>query len=119
MNYQIRETSGQNYLEVVSANPPLYTENDALDLISLCWEHNINSLMIHSRALADEFFDLSTKSAGYMIQKFVNYNVKAAVILPPDLIHSARFREMVLEANKGNQFRLYENEEDAQLWLLT
>lgn len=118
MNYQIRQIDNKKYIELISTTEPLSTENDALDLISLCWEHEANALMIHYEVLSEDFFKLKTKVAGNIIQKFINYNIKAATIVPHETIQKGRFKEMAMEMNKGNHFRLYENNEEAEKWLL-
>lgn len=118
MNYQIREIENKKYIELISTAEPLGTENDALDLIALCWEHGINALMIHYTALSEDFFKLKTKSAGNIIQKFINYGIKAAAIIPQETIQKGRFKKMAMETNKGNHFRLYESIEEAEQWLL-
>ncbi len=118
MNYEIREIGSKKYIEVVSTTEPLSTDNDALDLIALCWEHEANALMIHYETLSEDFFKLKTKVAGNIIQKFVNYGIKAAAIVPQETIQKGRFKEMALETNKGNHFRLYESKEEAEKWLL-
>jgi len=118
MNYLIREIENKKYIELISATEPLSTENDALDLIALCWEHETHALMIHCTALSEDFFKLKTKVAGDIIQKFINYGIKAAAIIPQETIQKGRFKEMAMETNKGNHFRLYESKEDAEKWLL-
>lgn len=118
MNYQIREIDNKKYIEIISSSKPLSTENDALDLIALCGEHSTNLLMIHYDALSEDFFNLRTKAAGNMIQKFVNYQIKAVAVIPGEVIQKGRLKEMALETNKGNHFRMYENKEEAEKWLL-
>ncbi|MDV4151333.1 DUF4180 domain-containing protein [Clostridium sp. AL.422] len=118
MDYQIREINNKKYIEIISTTEPLSTENDALDLISLCWEHETNEIMLHYSSLSEDFFKLRTKVAGNIIQKFINYGIRAAAIIPKEIIENGRFREMALETNKGNHFRLYESKEDAEKWLL-
>jgi len=118
MNYQIREVEGKKYIEVISSPEPLSSENHALDIISLCWEHDITAIMIHYAALSEDFFKLKTKVAGNMIQKFINYGVQTAAIVPQEAIGKGRFKEMAMEMNTGNHFRLYESNEEAEKWLL-
>lgn len=118
MNYQIRETENKKYIELMSAAEPISSENYALDLIGLCWEHNTNAIMIHYNSLSEDFFKLKTRLAGNVIQKFINYGIKVAIIAPNDIIQKDRFREMAIETNKGNHFRLYESKEEAEKWLL-
>lgn len=117
MNYQIIETQNYKYIELISTTAPLSTENDALDLIALCWEHEINALMIHYEALSEDFFKLKTKVAGNIIQKFINYGIKATTIIPQEIIQKGRFKELVMETNKGNHFRFYDNKDEAEKWL--
>jgi len=118
MNYRIKEIENKKYIELISSIKPLSTENDALDLVALCWEHDTNALMIHYEALSEDFFKLKTKAAGNMLQKFINYGIKAAAVIPKEIMEKGRFREMALEANKGNHFRVYEYKEEAEKWLL-
>lgn len=118
MNYQIREIEKKKYIELISNTKSLSEENDALDLIALCWEHEANAFMIHYVALSEDFFKLKTKVAGNIIQKFINYAIKVAIIVPQETIQKGRFNEMAMETNKGNHFRLYESKEEAEKWLI-
>lgn len=117
MNYQIIE-GPKKYLEIISAATPISTENDALELVALCGEHDTNLLMIHYTALSEDFFKLKTKVAGSILQKFMNYRIKAVAVLPNEIIQKGRFRELALEMNKGNYFRMYESKDSAGKWLL-
>ncbi|SDC90468.1 DNA-binding transcriptional regulator, PadR family [Paenibacillus sp. UNCCL117] len=118
MNYQIREIESKKYIELISTTEPLSTEDDALDLIALCWEHESNAIMIHYAALSEVFFKLKTKVAGDIIQKFINYGIKAAAIIPQETIQKGRFKEMAMEMNKGHHFRMYESKKEAEEWIL-
>lgn len=118
MKFKTREINGKKYIELISTTKPIREENDALDLIALSWENDTKAFMIDHLALSEDFFKLKTKIAGNIIQKFINYGVKAAVIVPAESILKGRFKEMATEINKGNHFRLYESREEAEKWLL-
>ena len=118
MNYKIIQNGNQEYIELISVKRPLSTEQDAIDLVALSIENNTNLLMIHSEALSEDFFKLRTGVAGRMLQKFINYQIKTVAIIPNKLASKGRFKEMVLEANKSNHFRVLENREEAETWLL-
>lgn len=118
MNYQIREIENKKYIELISTADPLSTENSALELIALCWEHDAHLLMVHYSALSEDFFKLKSKVAGNIIQKFINYNIKTVAVIPVEIMEKGRFKEMALETNKGNHFRMYENKVEAERWLL-
>lgn len=118
MNYEIRELENKKYIELISSSNPLSTENDTLDLISLCWEHDSQLVMIHYAALSEDFFQLKTKAAGNIMQKFINYGIKVTAIIPQETFQKGRFKEMAMETNKGNHFRIYGSKEEAEKWLL-
>lgn len=97
---------------------PINTEQDTLDLIALCGEHDTNLLMLHRSAISDDFFRLKTGVAGRILQKFINYQVKASAVISEEDIKNGKFEDMVLEANRGSHFRVFANRDDAEKWLL-
>jgi hypothetical protein len=73
--------------------------------------------MLPSACLSEDFLRLSTRVAGLVLQKLGNYNIKAVAIYNVNNT-SGRFKEFLSEANQGQTFRVYENFEDAESWLL-
>ena len=106
------------YVEVVACPTPVRTEQDALDLVALCGEHDTNRLMIHAEALSEEFIRLRTGVAGAVLQKLVNYSVRTAVLLPDASAMRGKFRDMAAEAGRGSQFRIFTSRQDTEDWLL-
>jgi PadR family transcriptional regulator AphA len=118
MNYQIVGKNNTRYIEVFSCETPVSTEQDALDLIALCGENEANLLLLHHEALSEDFFRLKTGVAGAVLQKFINYSVRVAIIIPDQEQLSANFKAWVSEVNKGSQYRVFVNSADAVNWLL-
>ena len=118
MDYKIVESGDLKYIELFSCVAPISTEQDALDLVALCGEHDTNLLMLHSEAISDDFFRLKTGVAGNVLQKFINYHVKAVAVIPDERVNTGKFKDMVIEANRSNQFRVFEEKEKALKWLL-
>lgn len=118
MNYQMIESNNNHYLEFIATDTPLSTEEDALQLVALCGQNDTNLLMIHYAALSKDFFNLKTKAAGNILQKFMNYRIKAVAVIPNEIINKGRFKEFAVETNKGHSFRMYQNREEAEKWLL-
>lgn len=69
--------------------------------------------------LSEEFFNLRAGLAGIILQKFINYHVKAALIIEEEVKLNERFKEMILESNKGKDFRTFKNINDAKAWILS
>lgn len=117
MNFVIAGNGIKKYIEFISAASPLSTEQDALDLVALCGENDTNLLMFHGNALAEDFFKLKTGVAGKILQRFINYHVKTAIILPEQFVIKGKLRDMVSETNKGNHLRFFKTRADAEIWL--
>lgn len=118
MNYRVIEKGNKKYIECFSAETPLNTEQDAIDLITACFENNTYLLLMHDEVLPDEFFRLGTTLAGNVLQKFINYHIKVGVILTSEQRIKGKFKDMLAESNKGNDFRVFKNIEEAEKWLL-
>ncbi len=118
MNYKIIETQGKKYIYFTSDGSLNLREQDAIDIISLCAEYDTNTVVLDGESLSDDFARLSTGLAGAVLQKFENYNIKAAVVLKGGQNFSARFQEMLSEHSTGNAFRIFTYLDDAVEWLL-
>ena len=113
----IHEENGIIFAECVSAEKLISSEQDAVDLIGLCGYHQTNNLLLYAKNIDASFFDLKSTLAGAVLQKCMYYYMRVAMILPSDIEHNKRFREMILETNKGNHFRLFESRAQAVEWL--
>lgn len=118
MSYQILENQGKKYLYFTSSGSLIQREQDAIDIVSLCAEHDTNAVVLDGDILSDDFVKLRTGLAGAVLQKLGNYNIKAAVVIKGGQSFPARFQEMVSEHSTGNTFRIFTNLNDAVNWLL-
>nr|BBH87866.1 hypothetical protein KTC_26170 [Thermosporothrix sp. COM3] len=83
----------------------LKSEQDALDLIGETWGTRAQLILIPVERLTEDFFELKTRLAGEIIQKFANYRFRVAILgdISPYVAQSRSFRDFVYEANKGHQ----------------
>jgi hypothetical protein len=83
--------------------PTISGEADALDIIgSAGWQH-ADLVVIPAKRFDDGFFTLSTKVAGDIIQKFVNYRLPLVIVgdISAHLAASSALRAFVSESNTG------------------
>jgi hypothetical protein len=106
-----------SYLECLAGENLITNEQDTLDWIALCGENQVSGMLIHESNLTPEFFRLRTGVAGDILQRFAIYRVRLAALLSQETANQGRFREMVLETNRGNQFRVFFNRQQAENWL--
>lgn len=118
MQCKVVKKADGRYIECISAETPLGTEQDTLDLVGICGENDTNFLIIHAEALAGDFFKLRTGVAGMMLQKFTNYHVKTAILMANEQLIKGKFKEMLAESNQRNNFRIFNRITDAENWLL-
>ena len=83
----------------------LSKEGDANDLLSAAFEHNATLVAIPVARLSDDFFRLSSRLAGDVVQKFVNYKVRLAIVgdISQRTAASQPLHDFVYEANRGEQ----------------
>jgi len=74
-------------------------------------------LVLDEKDLSADFFDLKTGLAGQVLQKFVNYRTKLAVIVRNPAGYGARFSELAYEHRTHPTVRFFTAEQSARQWL--
>jgi hypothetical protein len=91
---------------------------DANRVIEACWSGGASLALLYAANLPEAFFDLSSREAGGILQKFRNYGIRLAVVCPEGSIRfSSRFREMVAEEQMRRHFAVFETRDEALEWL--
>lgn len=104
MEFQIIENHGHPILVVTSQNFRIENVQQSLDLMAEAWQHDSNRIVLQARHLHPDFFDLRTRLAGEILQKFANYRMKLAVIGSVEAWTGESGRAFILESNRGNRF---------------
>ncbi len=99
----VRDIHALRVLVCATEGDTLAREQDANAFIGAAWEHRAVLVAIPVERLADDFFRLSTRLAGEVMQKFVNYSLRLAIVgdISRWLADSKALRDFVYEANKG------------------
>ncbi len=118
MNYQIKNKNGITYMLAREGELLIGDEQDAIDIIALCGEAGADRLILFADNLSQEFFDLKTRLAGAVFQKFSNYRVKCAIVISPSLNRGC-FHEMLIEVNRQKLFHFFSKIEDAEEWIMS
>src|SRR5262245_55129308 len=67
--------------------------------------------------LAREFFDLRTGLAGELFQKFINYRIRVAIVLPDPEAYGERISELAYEHRSHSMIRFVRSKDEAEAWL--
>jgi hypothetical protein len=86
----------------------------ALDLMATVkYETGCDCIAISKSTVAEDFFALSTGIAGEILQKFVNYRVKLAIIGDFSRYTSKPLKDFMYESNKGSHIFFVASEDEA------
>lgn len=116
MEFERLSHNEKEYLYVFAQEGQLATEQDALDVVSLCGQEDVRLVLFRGDSLDEGFYRLRTGIAGAMIQKWIQYSVRVALTLEGAAIRG-KFEDFLLEANRGKDFRAYESRQEAVEWL--
>jgi len=101
---RVEERRGVPVLVCAPDGPAVTTVQDALDLIGAAFS-GATVVALPATRLDGSFFTLSTGLAGEVMQKFVNYRIRLAIVgdIADHLAASSALRALVHESNQGRQ----------------
>jgi hypothetical protein len=115
----LREVKGVRIFECSAEGPQLQSDRDAIGVMSEAWSHRATFIVIPVGRLGDGFFDLKTGVAGEIIQRFVMYGWRIAIIgnISREMSESESLRAFVSESNRGNQVWFLSGRDELYQWL--
>jgi len=109
------ETVGGAPVAVISGSEVVIEDvQSALDLMATVrYETNCDRVAIPKALLDEPFFDLKTRLAGEILQKYVNYQMKLAIFGDFSGYESKSLRDFIYECNKGSDIFFLDTAEQA------
>lgn len=89
--------------EIQAEGLVLTSVEDGLSLLGDLYYQGFDKIILHEENIAPEFFDLKTKLAGEVLQKFVQYRMPLAVVGDFSKYTSKSLRDFIYECNQGRQ----------------
>lgn len=82
--------------------PALSTEQDALDLLGETYGSGADVIVVPASRFAPEFFDLSTRKAGFFFQKMQNYQARLVILgdISAHVSTSKALGDLIVEINR-------------------
>lgn len=90
-------------IALINSEDQLITDvQSALDLImTVNYETGSNRIILNKATITEDFFKLSTCLAGEILQKFINYYVKVAIVGDFSIYTSKPLKDLMYESNHG------------------
>lgn len=108
------EKWNQNIAVLRTWDAPVASGGDAVELIAnVRHETGCEALILPKAALAEDFFRLSTGLAGEVLQKFVNYGMRVAIVGDFSQYTSKPLQDFIRESNRGKTVFFVQTEDQA------
>ena len=104
---------GEAIAEILPESEKINSTEDILDIMADAGYNGCTGLIIYAGTLNSDFFDLKTKIAGDILQKFSNYRMKLAVIGDFSDIKSKSLRDFIRESNNTGTINFVGSLEEA------
>ncbi|MBI5870314.1 MAG: DUF4180 domain-containing protein [Actinobacteria bacterium] len=89
--------------------------NDISEAVGACF--GAAGLIITEDELAPELFDLQSGLAGELFQKFTNYDLRLAIVVPDVGKYGERLIELASEHATHRTVRVFDTIDSAQKWM--
>ncbi|PRD47728.1 DUF4180 domain-containing protein [Sphingobacterium haloxyli] len=86
--------------EIISDEIIIHDTETALDLLGNIYYQGFDKVILHEKNITPSFFDLKTKVAGDILQKFAQYRMPIAIIGAFSKYQSNSLNEFIYETNK-------------------
>ncbi len=95
------KNDGLTFLEIRSEEQFINNVQDVLDLFGELYGQYYDGIILYERNITHDFFDLQTKLAGEILQKFSNYRIRLVIVGDWSKYTSRSLEAFITESNKG------------------
>lgn len=113
MEIKTHQTDNLTIAEIISKNIIITTVEDGKDLIGNLYYQGVDKIVLHEKNITPSFFDLKTRMAGEILQKFSNYKIRLAIVGDFDKYGSKSLNDFIFESNKGSTVNFVSSVEKA------
>ena len=103
MEIKTHEIANQKIAEILSDEILLNTLEYGLDLLGNLYYQGFERIIIYEKNITPDFFDLKTKIAGDILQKFAQYQMPLTIVGDFSKFNSKSLNDFISESNNGKQ----------------
>ena len=113
MEIETYNINDKKIAEIITDKIILSTTEDRLDLLGNLYYKGFDKIIIHEKNITPNFFDLKTKIAGDILQKFTQYQMPLTIIGDFSKFNSKSLTDFIFESNKGKQVNFVSSQSEA------
>ncbi len=114
MQFLISLVNGERIAEIHSSTLLFDDIQDALDIVGNCAYYETRKLILKEENIHPSFFELKTRKAGEVLQKFITYGLSASIVGDFDKYQSKSLRDFIFESNKAGRINFVTSTEAAK-----
>ena len=114
MQLSFLQTPTQKITVVQSEDIVFHTAEDAAELLINCRYNDSECIIIYEHNLPPAFFNLKTKLAGDILQKFSTYQGRLAIVGDFSKYESKSLKDFIYESNKQGRINFVSTIEEAE-----
>lgn len=103
MTVETHHSNEKKIAEIITEDIILKTTEDGLELLGNLYYGGFDKIIIHEKNIIPDFFDLKTKIAGEVLQKFAQYQMPLTIVGDFSKFKSSSLKDFIFESNKGKQ----------------
>ncbi|WP_373810662.1 DUF4180 domain-containing protein [Porphyromonas macacae] len=99
--------------EIITDKIILRSIEDGLDLLGNLYYQGFDKIIVYEKNIIPAFFDLKTKIAGDIPQKFAQYRMPLIIVGDFSKFQSKSLNDFIFESNKGKQINFVNSRSEA------
>ncbi|SOD15491.1 DUF4180 domain-containing protein [Pedobacter xixiisoli] len=99
--------------EIIADEFVITNIEDGVELVGNVYYQGFDKMIIYEQNITPKFFDLSTKIAGEILQKFSNYRMSLAIVGNFAPYQSKSIKDFIFESNKLGQINFVNSKIEA------
>jgi len=103
MEMKFHDAGGSKIAEIFSEEVIINKTQDALDIMADADYNGARKIILYEKNINPNLFKLSNGLAGEILQKFVNYKVKLAIVGDFSKYTSKPLQDFIRECNRANE----------------
>jgi hypothetical protein len=114
MKIVIHKLNDSSIAEVIADEIIIKKTQDALDIMGDCFFNGSKSIIFHEKNISGDFFDLKTRIAGDILQKFSTYGMRLAIVGDFSKYTSKSLKDFIFESNKFGRINFVSSVDEAK-----
>jgi hypothetical protein len=99
--------------EIIAEDILIYTAEDGLQLLGDLYFQGFDNVILYEKNLSADFFDLKTKIAGEILQKFAQYRMPLCIVGKFSSYDSSALTAFMHESNRGQHINFVSTQAEA------